>query len=119
VLRLAPLSEPVQRLAIVLLLGCSVRPSLTVGRTDKPAAHVEANAEDGSKYVRVEGGMLSSRDGLSRQWKGAAKRACDGEYQVLSDAGFERRKAGVVVARTHEGYVRCILPDLEDAPASG
>ena len=97
--------------ALVFLLGCSVRPSLSV--SDKPKEAVEASAEDGSKYVRVEGGALSSRDQLARQWKGAAKRACDGEYMVLSDAGFERRKAGIVVARTHEGYVRCIIPDLD------
>ncbi len=95
----------------LLLIGCSVRPSLTIRRDEKPENTVVAASEDGSQYVRVEGGVLSTSDGLVRAWKRAAERACDGEYMVLSDAAFERRKAGVVVGRSHEGYVRCLVGD--------
>ena len=97
----------------LLLIGCSFRPSLTVRRDEKPEEPLVAASEDGSQYVRVEGGVLSTADGMLRDWKRAAERACDGDYMVLSDAAFERKKAGVVVARSHEGYVRCIVGDPE------
>lgn len=95
----------------LLLIGCSVRPSLTLRRDEKPDDTLVAASEDGSQYVRVEGGVLSTSDGLLREWKRAAEKACGGEYMVLSDAAFERRKAGVVIGRSHEGFVRCIVGD--------
>ena len=103
-------------LVALVLAGCSMRPSLTLRREEKPADTIVAASEDGSHYVRVEGGVLSSGAGLLREWKRAAEKTCEGEYMVLSDAAFERKKAGVVVSRSHEGYVRCIVgdPDPKD-----
>lgn len=70
-------------------------------------------AEDGSRYVSVEGGALSTRQTIARRWKTAAYDACDGDYVVLSDAAFERRRLGVVERRIHEGFVSCVAGDQD------
>src|SRR5688500_3669229 len=93
-------------LASFLLVGCL---SLDLRPKEQATEPIVAASEDGSQYVRVDGGVLTTRDGLLREWKRAAEKACDGDYMVLSDAAFERKKAGVVVSRSHEGYVRCIV----------
>jgi hypothetical protein len=104
-------------LALLLLAGCALPPLLTSSRLAKTNEPIVAAAEDGSQYVRVDGGVLSTEAGLVREWKRTADKACDGEHMVLSDASFERKKAGIVVSRTHEGYVRCIVGDPDPSPS--
>lgn len=111
---------------VVVGLGCLLVADGCVGlqlrrseRTGDDDDTFTAATEDGARYVKVEGGMLSTRQALARRWQTAARRSCDGDYVVLSDAGFERRRLGVVEHRTHEGYVRCVLDDPQDeAPAA-
>jgi hypothetical protein len=106
-------------LVLLLLTGCIVQPSLTFSRKEKSNEPIVAASEDGSQYVRVDGGVLSSEAGITREWKRAAEKTCDGEYMVLSDAGFERKKYGVTVSRTHEGYVKCIVADPDPKRSKG
>lgn len=75
-----------------------------------------APTEDGARYVSVEGGLGSTSKALRRRWTRAAEHACDGEYIVLSGAGFARRRNGIVERRIHEGYVRCVTPDPDPDP---
>lgn len=104
---------------LVLLTGCITHPLLAMTRGTKSNEPIVAASEDGSQYVRVDGGVLSTEAGLVREWKRTADKACDGDHMVLSDASFERKKAGIVVSRTHEGYVRCIVGDPDPSPSKG
>jgi hypothetical protein len=93
---------------LLLLPACLSLQLQSSTRSDD--ASFTAPVEDGSRYVSVEGGALSSEESLVRRWKTAADKACDGDYMVLSDASFERRDRGSVKRRVHEGFVRCLAP---------
>lgn len=92
----------------VLAVGC-IGFELKSTRPREPAVF-SAPAEDGSRYVSVEGGAMSNERSLARRWKAAAADACEGDYLVLSDAAYARRSLGVVQQRVHEGYVSCVAP---------
>lgn len=97
--------------AFVLLAvaGC------TIQRTPAEPENVTVTppAEDGTRYVAVRGDRMSSPQILARQWKREAKRACDGDYVLINDEPGERRRAGFVTERLHEGFVRCMIEDEE------
>jgi hypothetical protein len=87
--------------------GCA---SLELSSKGSDGASFSAPAEDGSRYVSVEGGAWSTEKKIARRWEAAAQDACDGDYIVLSDASFTRRDREGVERRLHEGFVRCVAP---------
>lgn len=97
--------------AVPLLLSEAMRPDEV---TISPAG------EDGTRYLAVEGGPLSSARTLRTRWNATARKVCDGEFQRLSDAGTTRRADGITRSRIHEGFVQCLLPgDSEPGRAGG
>ena len=70
-------------------------------------------AEDGTRYIAVQGDGMTPPQTLARQWKRAAKKACDGDYVVINDEPGAKRRSGVVTERMHEGFVRCMIEDEE------
>jgi hypothetical protein len=79
---------------------------------------VSPPGEDGTQYLAVEGGPLSSPAGLRSRWGAVARQVCRGDYLTLSEAGVARRQGGVTRRRVHEGYLRCLLPG-EREPGAG
>ena len=100
---------------MVGLTGCV---SVSVGRRP-PEAQVEVSprAEDGTRYLSVQAPRRMHPQTLARKWKRAATDACEGDYLLLSETQFEQRAGGIVTGRTHEGYVRCVLPGEPDDAA--
>lgn len=102
---------------MVALTGCisiTLRP-----QSSEPVVEVSPRAEDGTRYLSVHAPRRMAPQTLQRRWSRAATEACEGDYLLLSETQFEQRTAGVVSGRTHEGYVRCILPgEADDAAPS-
>lgn len=71
---------------------------------------VSPAGEDGTRYLAVEGGPLSSPRTLRTRWNATARRVCQGDFQRLSDGGTTRRADGITRSRVHEGYIQCLLP---------
>ncbi|MCX4245256.1 hypothetical protein [Paraliomyxa miuraensis] len=98
--------------------GCAVAKPLVASAIPSERTMVSPPGEDGTRYLAVEGGPLTSPRVLRSRWKATARRVCEGgEYQELSEASLARRQGGVTRTRTHEGYVRCLLPS-EGEPGS-
>ncbi len=94
----------------LLLPACAAIPVLQhLARPERTT--VSPPGEDGTRYLAVEGGPLASARTLKARWRSTAHKVCGGEYQPLFEGSSERRQAGVVQARVHEGYVQCVLPD--------
>ncbi|MFV8752487.1 hypothetical protein ACNOYE_18220 [Nannocystaceae bacterium ST9] len=70
-----------------------------------------APTEDGSVYVLAEGGPLTSPLTLKSMWRRKASQTCEGDYMVMSEQDGQSRRAGLVGARLHEGFVRCVSPE--------
>lgn len=108
-------------LACLLLApsGCAEAiPLLThVARPDTVTA--SPPGEDGTRYLAIEGGPLSSARTLRTRWSATARKICRGEVQRLSESATTRRAAGVARARIHEGYFQCLLPDESEPGAPG
>ena len=105
-------------LFVVAVTGCV---SVSVGRPQatEPIVEVSPRAEDGTRYLSVHAPRRMAPQTLARRWDRAATEACEGDYLLLSETQFEQRTAGVVSGRTHEGYVRCVLPgEVDDAAPS-
>lgn len=87
--------------------------SASITRPDpSDEAIVSPPDEAGNRYIGVEGGRTANAATMRAKWRKAARRTCDGDYLELTHTGSEQRRSGVVVARRHEGYVRCVLePD--------
>lgn len=96
-------------LSALALTGCI---SLSLQRTPRSDDSIEVSppGEDGSRYVAVRSGRRTAAPALQRKWAAVANKACEGDYVLMSDGQSTQRAAGVVVARTHEGYVRCLMP---------
>ncbi len=100
------------RPALVLLLALA---GCTIQRTpaEPESVVVSPPAEDGTRYVAVHGGPVSSPNVLARQWKREAKRACEGDYVTINDEPGTSRRGGLVAERMHEGFVRCMIEGEE------
>ncbi len=94
---------------LLVLAGC------TIQRTpaEPESVVVTPPAEDGTRYVAVQGDGLSSPQVLARQWKREAKRACEGDYVLINDEPGHTRRGGLVTQRMHEGFIRCMIEDEE------
>ncbi len=95
--------------ATALLAGCTLqrKPAEPDGVTVTPPA------EDGTRYVAVQGGPITSPNTLKRQWQREAQRTCQGDYMLIADEPGQTRRRGLVVQRMHEGFVRCLIEDEE------
>jgi hypothetical protein len=98
--------------ALALVLnGC-----LELRRSPPPAnPHSNVFTEevgDGSHYIEVVAQPTLPPQAVRGKWKRAATRVCDGDYLVLSEHAAERRRGSFVDGRVHEGWVRCISPDV-------
>ena len=94
---------------VLALVGC------TIQRTpaEPESVVVTPPDEDGTRYVAVHGGPISSPGVLARQWKREAKRACDGDYVTINDEPGASRRGGLIAERMHEGFVRCMYEGEE------
>ena len=68
---------------------------------------VSPPGEDGTRYVA---GRRTQVPALKRKWARVATKACEGDYQLMSEGTSESKRAGFVTSRMHEGFVRCMLP---------
>ncbi len=100
------------RAVLVLSLAAA---GCTIQRTpaEPESVVVTPPAEDGTRYVAVHGGPVSSPGVLARQWKREAKRACEGDYVLINDEPGSTRRGGVIAQRMHEGFVRCVIEEEE------
>ena len=114
-----------RNVVLVALLAGSGCVTVTLSRTPPAddSVTVSPPGEDGARYVGVRSGRSTGAVALKRRWTKTATQACEGEFIAVSDGASETRRAGVVVARMHEGFVRCLLPsesqteDKSDAKA--
>jgi len=103
-------SASILLLTLTLLGGCAALPLLRhVPKGDQTT--ISPADEDGTRYISVEGGPLSSARSLHTRWKNTARQACEGDYQLISESGSARRHNGIIRSRTHEGFIQCLLPD--------
>ena len=68
---------------------------------------------DGSHYLEVVGEPTAPPQAVRGKWKRMATRVCDGDYLVLSELGSERRSGRFVQSHAHEGWIRCVAPDVD------
>jgi len=107
-----------------ILVGCAGVPAAALLPGLMKLAHGKEEvasfvAEDGSRYVNLTTGRFSSPPQLRAKWRRIAEKSCDGDYEVIAEDASERRTAGIVTGRTHEGYVRCVLePEYESSMAA-
>lgn len=104
-------------LACLAPLGCAALPLLPLA-TPTDRTEISPPGEDGTQYVMVEGGRLTSAKILERRWKTTVRQICDGDAMELSQSSYARRQGGIVRHRIHEGYVRCVLPSGSEPGAS-
>ncbi len=69
---------------------------------------VSPMGEDGTRYLEVEGGPLSSDASVRNRWKMTARRICQGDYTEITESGHTQRSAGIARRRIHEGYIQCL-----------
>ena len=68
---------------------------------------------DGSHYIEVVGEPTVAPKLVRAKWKREATRVCEGDYLVLSENASERTRGPFVENRVHEGWVRCISPEVD------
>jgi len=83
-------------------------------RSQEDEVEVSPPGEDGTRYVAIRSGRQTAPRMLERKWTKLASEACQGDYMLMSDGASEQTRAGVVVARVHEGFVRCLLPEAAE-----
>lgn len=96
-------------LLLLALVGCTI----TRAPAEPESVVVTPPAEDGTRYVAVQGDGMSSPQVLARQWKREAKKVCDGDYVLINDEPGHTRRRGMVTARMHEGFIRCMIENEE------
>ncbi|MBV1862702.1 MAG: hypothetical protein KUG77_30045 [Nannocystaceae bacterium] len=96
-------------LLLLAVAGCSI----SQAPAEPESVVVTPPAEDGTRYVAVQGDGMSSPQVLARQWKREAKKACEGDYVLINDEPGQTRRRGMVTARMHEGFVRCMIENEE------
>ncbi|MBL4684312.1 MAG: hypothetical protein JKY37_06965 [Nannocystaceae bacterium] len=98
-------------------LGLSGCVSLSVKRkpADDDSVQVSPPGEDGTRYVAISSGRRTAPATLKRKWTRVASAACDGDYVLMSEGQSAQRRAGVITGRTHEGFVRCLIPAQVEA----
>lgn len=104
---------------LAILVAISASGCISVSLQRKPTAddsiEVSPPGEDGTRYVAVRSGRRTRADALERKWTRVATQACEGDYVLMSDGSSEQRRAGVLTSRTHEGFVRCLMPAQAEA----
>jgi hypothetical protein len=102
-------------LALVLALcasGC-----VTIERKPQPPVErkgvYSVPTGDGSHYVEVVGEPRVPAVAMRGKWRREAERVCEGDYLVLSELASERTRGPFVEGRVHEGWVRCVSPDVD------
>jgi len=108
--------------AVVLVLlagGCSHAWPVFRELTRPDQTVVSPPGDDGTRYLAVEGGRLSSPAALRSRWGVAARQVCEGEYIKLAESTALRRQGGTTRSRIHEGYIRCLLPDEREPAGAG
>ena len=80
---------------------------------------VSPPGEDGTRYLAVEGGPLTTPRRLKTRWNSAARKVCEGDFQRLSETTGTRTANGMTKARIHEGFIQCILPGEVEPGAPG
>lgn len=96
-------------LLLLALAGCTI----SRAPAEPESVVVTPPAEDGTRYVAVQGDGMSSPVVLARQWKREAKKACEGDYVLINDEPGQTRRQGLVTARMHEGFIRCMIEGEE------
>lgn len=71
--------------------------------------------EDGSTYVMVESDGSTPPSTMRTRWKRVVNHACQGDYIPMSDGAHEIKRNGKRSRRVHEGWVRCVSPEANDA----
>lgn len=96
-------------LLLLILAGCTI----SRAPAEPESVVVTPPAEDGTRYVAVQGDGMASPNVLARQWKREAKKACEGDYVLINDEPGQTRRRGLVTARMHEGFIRCMIEGEE------
>jgi hypothetical protein len=94
---------------LLVLVGCTIQRA----PAEPESVVVTPPAEDGTRYIAVQGDGMTPPQVLARQWKREAKRACDGDYVLINDEPGHTNRRGIVTQRLHEGFVRCMIEDEE------
>ena len=98
-------------------LGCAALPVLQhVARPD--TVTVSPMGEDGTRYLEVEGGPLSSEASVRNRWKVTARRICQGDYIEITESGYTQRTAGIARRRFHEGFIQCVQAEPTEPSTS-
>lgn len=107
--------------ALTLVSGCAAWPALPVLQSiaQPERATVSPPGTDGTRYLAVESGPLSSPGTLRRRWAATARRVCEGEYTKIAEATGTRKSNGITKARIHEGYIQCVLPGEQEVDPAG
>lgn len=105
-----PLAVVLAALASLACTGPLAAAPLAAAVVQGPQALATPN-EDGSVYVLTEGGPLTSQATLRSMWRRKAAQTCEGDYMVMSEQDGQSRRAGLVSAKLHEGFVRCVSPE--------
>ncbi len=102
----------------VATTGCAgLRDVLTEPTNDDAEEVYSAPTGDGSHYIAIFSEPETPSGSMARRWKKHATEVCEGDYLVMSENAAERRRGGFVESKVHEGWVRCLSPDvaLEEA----
>ena len=98
--------------------GCAALRDVLTEPTNDDAEEVYATPTgDGSHYIAIFSEPETPAVSMARRWKREATKVCEGDYLVMSENAAERRSGGQVESKVHEGWVRCLSPDvaLEEA----
>jgi hypothetical protein len=104
----------------LLCAGCTAAAWPVLRELTRPdQTVVSPPGEDGTRYLAVEGGRLSSPAALRSRWGVAARQVCEGEYIKLAESTALRRQGGTTRSRIHEGYIRCLMPEEHEPTRAG
>lgn len=100
--------------------GCAAWPLLLqqAARPRPDTTTVSPAGEDGTRYVAVEGGRLTSDARLRSRWSSTSRRVCEGEFLEIARSSHTQRQAGVARRRVHEGFIRCVGAEPQEPSRS-
>jgi hypothetical protein len=111
-----------RRLALLSIACLSASGCIRIQRNTQPPGPKEGvysePTGDGSHYIEVVGEPTVPPLAVRGKWKREATRVCEGDYLVLSENASERTRGPFVEGRVHEGFVRCISPEVAADEAS-
>lgn len=106
---------------LVALTGCGRLGDILVEPRNDDDEVYSTPTGDGSHYIAIFSEPETPSNAMARRWKKHATKVCEGDYLLMSDNAAERRRGGFVESKVHEGWVRCLSPDvaLEETSDSG